>query len=46
MSAPKLPEAEVSMRNAGSPEKIANWAFALTLLSVGAWVAVVFLFIL
>ena len=46
MSAEKPQEAEVSMSNHESPEKIAKWAFALTLLSVGAWIAVVFIFIL
>jgi len=34
------------MSNQVSPEKIAKWAFVLTLLSAGAWIAVVFIFIL
>ena len=46
MSAEEPPEAEVSMPSNGSPEKIATWAFALTMLAVGAWIAVVFIFIL
>ena len=46
MSAGKPQEVEDSMSNQESPEKIAKWAFVLTLLSVGAWIAVVFIFIL
>jgi hypothetical protein len=29
-----------------TPDRIAYWAFLLTLISVGAWIAVVFIFIL
>jgi len=34
------------MSNERTPDQIARWAFLLTIVGVGAWIAVVFVFIL